>query len=92
MDRYLKRKCANEQASSGNNKKKAKSVMRQYSEDYILFGFTFSGDSTAPIPLCMICGKELCNSAMVPAKLKHHLETIHPSFKNKKKRLFCLPS
>ena len=37
MDRYLKIKCENEQASSDNNQKAAKLLMRQYSDDYLFF-------------------------------------------------------
>ena len=82
MDKYLKRKSVNENEKI-IHEKKSKTAMRQYSDSYISFGFTFTGDPTAPVPLCLVCRKGLSNSAMVPAKLKRHLDTNHPTFKNK---------
>ena len=87
MDKYLKRKSVNKNEEI-IHKKKSKTVMRQYSDSYISFGFTFTGNPTAPVPLCLVCRKELYNSAMVPAKLKRHLDTNHPTLKNKKKTYF----
>ena len=61
----------------------------QYDKNYISFGFTFSGDVSNPVLLCEMCNEKLLNSAMVPSKLKRHLESKHPSHKNKKADYFC---
>ena len=45
---------------------------RQYSDEYISFGFTWTGEKDCPIPKCVVCGVELSNSAMFPAKLNRH--------------------
>ena len=82
MDKYLKRKNVNENEKI-IHEKKSKTVMRQYSDSYISFGFTFTSNLTAPVLLCLVCRKGLSNSAMVPAKLKRHLDTNHPTLKNK---------
>jgi hypothetical protein len=40
-----------------------------YSESYLSMGFTWMGSSIFPHPLCL-CGKQLTNAAVAPAKLK----------------------
>jgi hypothetical protein len=40
-------------------------------------GFAWAGDPSCPVPLCVICGKQLINVAMAPAKLTRHLTTNH---------------
>ena len=31
---------------------------RQYCDDYLKFGFSWSGDVAQPCPLCVVCGEE----------------------------------
>ena len=90
MDKHLKRKSVNENEKI-IHEKKSKTVMRQNSDSYISFRFTFTGNRTAPVPLCLVRRKELSNSAMVPAKMKRHLGTNHPTLKNMNTTYFrCL--
>jgi hypothetical protein len=56
---------------------------RKYDDDYIKFGFTFSGDQECPKPRCVICGAVLANSSLKPSLLLRHLETRHPTQMNK---------
>jgi hypothetical protein len=41
--------------------------VRLYTVSYLSMGFTWAGDSSCPIPLCLVCDKQLTNSAMAPA-------------------------
>ena len=56
---------------------------RLYSDAYLSFGFTQIGDNGCPLLLCIVCGKQLSNIAMVPAKIKRHFNTNHQHLVNK---------
>ena len=60
-----------------------KRKVRFYNENYLAMGFTWTGDPSCPIPLCLVCGKQLSNAAMAPAKLKRHFTTNHSNMSNK---------
>lgn len=70
------------------SKKKKAAFNRQYQESYLKYGFIATGDSRAPSPLCIICGKQLSNEAMKPSKLLCHLETKHRALKDKPSEYF----
>lgn len=72
-------------SQSQKNKEKAKTATRRlYDENYLGFGFISTGSDECPLPLCLVCGKKLANSAMVPAKLKRHFITKHTNLQSKK--------
>jgi hypothetical protein len=48
-----------------------------YNESYLSIRFTWSGDSSCPLSLCFVCGRQLTNAAMAPAKLRRHLTINH---------------
>ncbi|GBP00818.1 Zinc finger BED domain-containing protein 5 [Eumeta japonica] len=62
----------------------SKTKKKKYDESYISFGFVDSNGS----PLCMLCSKLLPNTSMTPAKLRRHLETVHPESKDKNEEFF----
>ncbi|XP_072909831.1 zinc finger BED domain-containing protein 5-like isoform X6 [Hemitrygon akajei] len=57
--------------------------VRFYNESYLSMGFTWTGDPRCPVPLCLVCGKQLTNAAMAPAKLQRHLTTNHSHLTDK---------
>ena len=60
------------------NKKKAAFKIK-YQQSYLNYGF-IAGDSHSPSPFCITV---LSNKAMKPSKLLHHMETKHPTLKDK---------
>ena len=56
---------------------------RNYSDDYLKYGFTVISKNSLDMPQCVICFKILINDAMHPSRLDRHLTTIHPDLVNK---------
>lgn len=63
--------------------KSSAKVKRKYHDEYLKFGFFWTGDSEDPNPHCVLCYDILANEAMKPAKLKRHLETKHKDYISK---------
>ena len=59
-------------SSSSTSKRK----MRQYSEEYLGYGFIPSF-TNASLPMCLLCEKTFANDAMKPSKMKDHQERMH---------------
>ena len=68
-------------STSSNVKKVAK--IRKYYHSYLSFEFAYVGTEEYPDGLCLLCNKTFSNSSLAPAKLKRHIETSHPFYKNK---------
>ena len=94
MLKYLKRKHGSGEEDSDDesqipqpstSKGKVSDVKknRLYNDSYLAIGFTWTGEEKCPLPLGIVCGKKLANTAMVPAKLKRHFNTNHSHLSNK---------
>lgn len=55
----------------------SKKKCRQYSVDYLKFGFLPS-KADKRLPICLLCNKVLSNDSMKPSKLENHLRICHP--------------
>ncbi|XP_044751794.1 SCAN domain-containing protein 3-like [Coccinella septempunctata] len=55
----------------------SKKKCRQYSVDYLKFGFLPS-KADKRLPICLLCNKLLSNDSMKPSKLEDHLRRCHP--------------
>ena len=64
--------------SNMNSKRKC----RQYSEEYLQFGFIPS-PSNVQLRMCLVCGKSFSNEAMKPSRLLDHLKSKHADKKDK---------
>ncbi|GBN53619.1 hypothetical protein AVEN_120634-1 [Araneus ventricosus] len=40
---------------------------RKYSNEYLKYGFSVTGDEDRPKPLCVVCGEILSNGSMKPS-------------------------
>ncbi|KRX63761.1 Uncharacterized protein T11_2448 [Trichinella zimbabwensis] len=65
----------------------AKKKCRQYSQEYLKFGFIPSFYNET-MPMCLLCQKVFTNDAMKRSKMKVHLERVHPDMKNKDVEFF----
>ena len=63
-------------ATSGKKK------CRQYSVDYLRYGFIPS-PSNCQLPMCLICEHVFSNEAMKPSRLKEHFSIKHPDHSKK---------
>ena len=55
---------------------------RQYSEEYLRFGF-IRFPSNVQLPMCLVCGKSFSNAAMKSSRLLDHLKNKHADKKDK---------
>ena len=51
---------------------------RQYSDQYIKFGFIELKNKGESVPRCVLCMKTLSNVSINPGLLQRHLQTNHP--------------
>ncbi|XP_026331329.1 SCAN domain-containing protein 3-like [Hyposmocoma kahamanoa] len=54
----------------------AKKKCRQYSVDYLKYGFVPS-EADKQLPMCLLCNNVLSNDSMKPSKLEDHLKRCH---------------
>ena len=47
--------------------KKIRKINRHYMEEFMNYGFRWTGDKDCPTPVYCVCGFKLANSATVPA-------------------------
>ncbi|GBM09809.1 hypothetical protein AVEN_234643-1 [Araneus ventricosus] len=57
---------------------------RKYSNECFNYGFSVTDNENCPKPLCIVCGEILSNGSMKPSLLMRHLETKHPTYKQRK--------
>lgn len=58
-------------------------VNRKFKPEYIKYGFIALDSNGIQVPFCLICNEALSNEALVPSKLKRHLDSRHPTLKDK---------
>ena len=96
MDKFIKRKQSDDNESESKRSKAAKPCnkapkarpKRQYCDDYLKYGFHWTGSEDQPFPLCVICGEKMSNEGMVPSKLSRHFVTKHSQLRDKNLNYF----
>ena len=61
---------------------------RKFKDEYIKYGFVMMESEGNQVPFCLICNKILSNEALVPSKLKRHLDSKHPGVGSKQIEYF----
>ncbi|XP_072392220.1 zinc finger BED domain-containing protein 5-like [Diabrotica undecimpunctata] len=74
--------------TNAESKKRIISKKRKYDESYLSFRFIPVEIAMNTDGQCVTCSKIMCNSSLVPAKLKRHLETNHPQLKDESVSFF----
>lgn len=59
-----------------------KKKCRQYSVEYLTFGFITSPQNTQ-LPMCLLCNQVFSNEAMKPSRMMEHLKRKHPDQQEK---------
>jgi hypothetical protein len=74
----------NKEGTSSTSGKSVKTCKNRKQDDsYLNFGFTSTEVDGEERPQCVLCMKVLSSEYMLPSKVKHHLETTHPSVVSK---------
>lgn len=63
-------------------------VICKYADNYLSFGFFWTGSEKEPLPLCVVCGEKLSNSSMIPSKLNRQLISNHYHLESKDQNYF----
>jgi hypothetical protein len=84
MDRWLKleRKITEDVSEGASCSKQSDLIQkmtkcRKYDVEYLLMGFTCAGSEHEQQLKCVLCYELLSNEAMIPSKLRRHLESKH---------------
>ena len=97
MDKFIKRKNSIDDNESEIKRSRAANPCdkapkarpkRQYCDDYLKYGFHWTGSEDQPFPLCVICGEKMSNEGMVPSKLSRHFVTKHSQLQDKNLNFF----
>ena len=97
MDKFIKKKTDSDRSDSSNNEQQSSSkstpvkkanIHWLYSDNYLKYGFHWTGNAQMPSPLCVVCDQKLSNEAMVPIKMNRHFTTNHPSLQTKNSDYF----
>ena len=97
MDKFIKRKNSIDDNESEIKRSRAANPCDkapkarpklQYCDDYLKYGFHWTGSEDQPFPLCVICGEKMSNEGMVPSKLSRHFVTKHSQLQDKNLNFF----